>query len=153
MLEIIHLSNRPDFIVHVTKWLWHEWGAPENEDFFKDLVEKGLNKKDIPQFFIALLDAKLVGTVALLRNDLKSRQDLYPWLACLFVDVDYRSKGIGIMLQNFAIKQTKSLGYDNLYLFTDLEDYYEKSGWEFIGTGCTYSGEYVRLYKMELHNT
>jgi len=38
-----------------------------------------------------MLDGERVaGCCALLTNDLISRQDLWPWLACLYVEPDYR---------------------------------------------------------------
>ena len=79
-----------------------------------------------------------------------SRQDLFPWLSGLYVVPEYRGQGIGAQLQNHLADYAKSLGYKELYLYTDIENYYEKNGWEHIDNGITYSGEYDRIYMLTL---
>ncbi|WP_423055741.1 GNAT family N-acetyltransferase [Bacillus atrophaeus] len=84
---------------------------------------------------------------ALLRNDLISRQDLFPWLACLFVVPKLRGNEIGCALLRHALKEAHRKGFENLYLCTDLEGYYEKYGWVYIKNGYIFNGEPAKLYK------
>lgn len=109
-----------------------------------------LNDKDIPQTYIALYKNELVGIVSLWRNDLCARQDLYPWMAGLYVKEVYRKKGIGTFLQNKAIKIAKELGYDKLYLITDHENYYEKTEWVYLEKAPLGNGKMTKIY---VHNT
>jgi N-acetylglutamate synthase-like GNAT family acetyltransferase len=102
---------------------------------------------EIPRFYVAVEDEKIIGTYALIRNDLNSRQDLHPWLACLYVDPAYRGKAIGSKLLEHAISETARKGYPRLYLTTDLEGYYEKYGWSHVSVAYGLSGGSVKVYE------
>lgn len=147
MLDIIDLNHRKDLIEIVAHWTWQEWGTENNYLFFKDLVQYSLNENSISQTFVALLDGEPVGTVSLIKNDLKSRQDLSPWLASLYIVEEFRHLGLGLKLQNFVIDRAELLGYKELYLFTKLFGYYEKNEWIFFDEGHSYFGDKVRIYK------
>lgn len=88
--------------------------------------------------------------MSLIKNDLKSRQDLSPWLASLYIIEEYRNGGLGKHLQNFVIERAKLLGYNELYLSTTHKGYYEKTQWEYKDEGHSYTGGKVRIYKKDL---
>ncbi|TCJ81938.1 UNVERIFIED_ORG: acetyltransferase (GNAT) family protein [Bacillus cereus] len=102
---------------------------------------------DIPSFYIAKVDDKIIGTYALIRNDLNSRQELSPWLACLFVDEKFRGNSIGEKLLNHGLLEAAKRGYHFLYLTSDLNGYYEKYGWDKIGVAYGPSGGCIPLFK------
>lgn len=152
MVKIDHLSNHKEHIDTISKWLCKEWETHDNIEFFKSILNHSLIKTSLPQTFIALNDGKPVGTIALWRCDMVSRQDLFPWLSAFYVIPNYRNKGIGKRLQSYLLSYTKDLGYKEIYLYTDLENYYEKTGWEYIDRGITYSGEYNKIYKKSIND-
>lgn len=100
--------------------------------------------------YIAKYKNKVVGVVSIWLNDLTARQDLFPWMATLFVKKEYRNMGIGKMLQSKCIEETKKMNYDNLYLITDHINYYEKTGWKFIEIAPLGDGRYERIYRYNL---
>ena len=65
--------------------------------------------------FIAKCNNEAIGVVSLWVNDLKARQDLFPWMATLYVKEDYRNKGVGKKLQEISIEYAKQKNYSNLY--------------------------------------
>ena len=69
--------------------------------------------------FIAKYNNEVIGVVSLWVNDLKSRQDLFPWMATLYVKKDYRNKGVGKMLQQISIEYARQKNYNYLYLITE----------------------------------
>jgi len=151
-IKIVNLADEQEFLPEVSEWIWKEW-ARKNGAKLEDVIYRSkhsIKKDDIPQMFIAKLENEVVGVVSLWRNDLTSRQDLYPWLAGMIVKQEYRNKGIGKMLQQKCIDEAKRLGYNNLYLITELENYYEKMGWSFIENAPMNSGEYVKIYQYKL---
>jgi N-acetylglutamate synthase-like GNAT family acetyltransferase len=76
-------------------------GNESNFDFYKDCIENSLSDdKSLPKFYIMLDNDEIIGSYALLTNDIISRQDLMPWFACLFVDGNYRSQGLAEELMN-----------------------------------------------------
>ncbi|WP_442600694.1 GNAT family N-acetyltransferase [Paenibacillus sp. KN14-4R] len=151
MMNIIELKEKPELLMDAVSYFWKNWGSDSNYNFYRDCIEKSCQtESDIPRFYIALEDGNIVGSYALLRSDLNSRQDLHPWFACLYVRPEYRKNGLGTRLQNHAIKEAKDKGYKSLYLCTDLADYYEKNGWEYVGTGYSISDEETKIYEYQI---
>jgi GNAT superfamily N-acetyltransferase len=141
-------SECPEFQETIAKWLWSFWGNPRNYGFYRSLVAHS-KTDDLPMIYVAFVDGKPAGTAGLLRADLFSRQDLFPWMADLYVHPEYRSRGIGSALQDMIIAKAKELGYRAIYLYTPLVGYYEKKGWEYLGDEMERDGEIVRIYKKE----
>lgn len=83
----------------------------------------------------------------MLTNDLISRQDLYPWFACLFVQPEHRNKGIAEKLLNHGVSETQQKGFDSLYLSTDLENFYERKGWTYFTNGFNIVDNEVKIYR------
>lgn len=106
-----------------------------------------MSKTDITQTFVATYQKQFLGTVALWRNDLCARQDLYPWMARLYVKEEYRHHGIVTMLQNKAMDIAKHLGYSKIYLITDHDYLYEKNSWKFIEMAPLGDGRMTKLYE------
>ncbi|MGG5255138.1 GNAT family N-acetyltransferase, partial [Neobacillus sp. SM06] len=76
-MEIVKLNDRPDLFDEAVDFFWLEWGNPENFRFYYDcMLNSCSTESDLPRFYIALFENKIVGSYALLRNDLISRQDL-----------------------------------------------------------------------------
>lgn len=149
-MEIKLLSECREYQTQIVDWLWKEWGNEKNYERYKMIIEHSMDPDNLPQTFVAVEDGKAVATIGLWRCDLMSRQDLFPWLASLYVDPEYRSRGIGKKLQDFIIRYCKEKNYETVYLYTDLVDYYEKTGWQIIGKGLTEDMESVNIYQHRL---
>ncbi|WP_430109517.1 GNAT family N-acetyltransferase [Paenibacillus sp. B1-33] len=150
MLQIINLSERMDLLEQVSQWLWKQWASEKPYEAIKYAVEHHVYVDRVPMTFVALLCGQPVGTVSLWMNDLKCRQDLYPWMASLYVTEAARGQGVGAELQNHAIKEAKRLGFDNLFLITDFIGFYEKQGWVFEELAPLLDGGYKRIYRKDL---
>ncbi|SHH81862.1 GNAT family N-acetyltransferase [Clostridium intestinale] len=150
MLIIEHLVDHEECLDTVIDWLWKEFGNEDNYAFWESIVKNSLKKNLLPLTFIALMDNKPVGTVGLWRSDLLSRQDLCPWLSALFVKEEYRSKNIGQELQLFLIDYCRKKGYEEIFLYTDSNNYYEKTGWQYLDDGIEYSGGSIKIYNKKL---
>ncbi|WP_342599384.1 GNAT family N-acetyltransferase [Psychrobacillus sp. FSL H8-0483] len=129
-MEITNIQHRPELFDDALKVFWGQWGNENNYKFYEDCMKySGKTGDSVPSFYIALENEQIIATYAILRNDINSRQDLFPWLACLYVDPSYREKSIGEKLLEHGLQITKQLGYEKLYLASDLNGYYEKYGW------------------------
>lgn len=151
-IEIVNLIEKQEYLEEVSEWIWKEWsyghGATLEDIIYRS--KHSLNQDKIPSMYIAIYKEKVVGVVSLWRNNLTSRQDLYPWMATLYVKEGYREKGIGRKLQKHCVDIVRNLGYENLYLITHHENYYEKYGWSFLEVAPLNNGERVRIYKYQL---
>lgn len=151
-VKIVNLKDEDKYLEQVSKWMWKEWSEKHGAKL-EDVIYRSrhsLNNEGIPQMFIAKYKDEIIGVVSLWRNDLISRQDLFPWLSTLFVKEEYRNKGIGRKLQQKCIDEVKKMQYKYLYLITDYENYYEKMGWEFMELAPSLDGRYKRIYRHKL---
>lgn len=151
-VEIVNLLDDKKYLEEVSEWIWKEWsekkGAKKEDVLYRSKHSLGYNQ--VPQMYIAKYNEEVIGVVSIWRNDLTARQDLYPWMATLIIKPEYRNKGVGKKLQEKCIEECRRLKYDNLYLITELENYYEKTGWEFLEIAPEGDGSYVRVYKYKL---
>ena len=146
-MQIFELSQRPDFLETAVQYFWKCWGSESNLTFYRDCIEHSLStKNELPKFYIVPEDNKIIASYALLTNDIISRQDLMPWFACLFVNESHRNRGIAEKLLNHACGETKKKGYDELYLSSDLVNFYERKGWSLFGTGYNVFGDGIKIY-------
>lgn len=147
MYRIYQLRDKPEYFEDAVRLFWNVWGTEQNYKFYEDCLLHSMNvRSDLPRFYIAIQQEAIIGTYALLRNDLISRQDLFPWLACLYVVPERRGQMIGAKLLRHALGEANRKGYDNLYLCTDLEGYYEKLGWSRLANGYGVTGDLTSIY-------
>jgi len=138
------------YITQITEWLWEEWGQPNNYNFWRSWIKSSLLSDNVPQTFAAIEDKNIVGTVSLWRCDLQSRQDISPWLGGLYVSKSYRNRGIGSALQEHAFKVAHNLNYKEIYMFTELNNYFERFGWQYVEDIPNENGNMVKLYRRDL---
>lgn len=145
-LTIVPLSKALAHREQITDWLYTAFGAANSRDFFASILQSSLSGCDLPLTFVALDGDRAVGTVGLWRCDLISRQDLFPWLAALYIDESYRGRGLSGQLQQHVMAESRQRGYRDLYLYSACADYYERFGWRYIGDALDYPDTQVRLY-------
>lgn len=152
-IKIINLKSVPEHVEEVSYWLWEEWGeaAGYSLDELVYRTQHCMQEEGVPQTLVALHEGQPAGVVSLWMNDLKTRQDLYPWMATLYVKPEYRNLKIGQALQLASIEAARnSTGFPYLYLITELDGYYEKTGWEFTETVPTGTGSTEKVYRYDL---
>ncbi|HBM2912582.1 TPA: GNAT family N-acetyltransferase [Klebsiella michiganensis] len=149
---IIHpLYAAPQHASCVTEWLWRAFGADAlPRAFFASIVEHSQTPGALPITFVAVEGERLLGTVGLWRCDLISRQDLYPWMAALYVEPEARGQGLAGKLQQHVIGYARAQGYTELFLYSACRDFYERFGWQYIGEGLDYPASAVSLYRYDL---
>jgi GNAT superfamily N-acetyltransferase len=149
-MEIVKLQDRNSQFEKAIQVFWRQWGNEKNYKFYEDaMIHSCTTSSDIPRFYVAIEKGHIIGTYALLRNDLNSRQDLCPWLACLYVEEEHRGREIGSKLLQHGLKEAAKKGYEKLFLSTDLENYYEKYGWRNCGVVYGVSGGHIKLYEKD----
>ena len=135
----------------MTEWLWRAFGADAlPRAFFASIVEHSQTPGALPITFVAVEGERLLGTVGLWRCDLISRQDLYPWMAALYVAPEARGQGLAGKLQQHVIGYARAQGYTELFLYSACRDFYERFGWQYIGEGLDYPASAVSLYRYDL---
>ncbi|NUL38251.1 GNAT family N-acetyltransferase [Kosakonia sacchari] len=146
-MKIIPLYDAPHFAEQVVDWLWREFGDSLPRDFFASIIAHSQRPGQLPLTYVMVDDDALLGTVGLWRCDLISRQDLFPWLAALYVKESARGQGLAGQLQRHVIEQAKTMGFQELHLYSACRDFYERFGWRYIGDGLDYPDKTVHLYR------
>lgn len=129
MLKVYNIKDKIEYLREVVILEYNEW-AKNPQEFFEDRIEKvknNLNKNDFCKL-ILLDDNKLIGFISLFPNDGDERRDLSPWYATMYVKKEYRNKGYSKILNKEILREAQKRGYKRIYLKTDLNNYYEKFG-------------------------
>ena len=149
-MRVIPLYDAPQHAEQVTEWLWREFGDSLPRAFFASIIEHSQTPGKLPLTFVLVDGEALLGTVGLWRCDLISRQDLFPWLAALYVAQSARGQGLARRLQQHVIDTAREMGFAELHLYSACRDFYERFGWKYIGDGLDYPDTTVHLYRFTL---
>jgi len=152
MVEIVNVREYPGGLDKAIDYIHGMWGSEKNYPYYRDAIyHSSLTGKHLPMFFLLLKNNEIIGCSALITNDFISRHDLYPWIACLFVDAKERGQEYGNLLMEHAGKEAKNMGFSIVYLTTDHDGYYEKYGWQRLEDGVDlFSCKPTRIYAKQL---
>lgn len=158
MAVIKPLRDFPAYAPILAYWSYRQWYRKRDIGF--DHVIQSYQKRAsdnlLPISWVAIEEDMPVGMVTLKENDLWSRKDINPWLASLYVEPDFRRRGIGEQLVNAVIARARKLGLAKLHLFLDnaelttLERYYSKRGWIFFEEALDNDGNETKIFLMTL---
>ena len=130
------LADEPEEISLVASWIHREWSERtgiSSVEPFRQAVSKCTDPSRIPFAVVACLADRVVGTAALVEQDMKERSDLSPWLARVYVEAPARGQGVGSALCRDVLARAMGMGVSRLYLFTpDQQHFYSRMGWEVI---------------------
>lgn len=93
-----------------------------------------------------LSNDRLIEFISVFPNDCDECINLTPWYATMYVKKEYRGKGYSKILNNAILEESRKRNYKEIFLKTNLKNYYEKFGNRFIKKLS--NGE--KLYKFEL---
>ncbi|QHH97818.1 GNAT family N-acetyltransferase [Acinetobacter dispersus] len=145
-MKIIKLANHPELREQAAIWFSDKWEIPV--EAYRDSIQSSIEQPEgIPQWYVIIDDTQqIIAGTGVIDNDFHERKDLSPNLCALFVDEAYRKRNIAKQLLDFARVEMKSLGFEKLYLVTDLDDFYEKCGWTFLTRVKEDEGELIKMY-------
>ena len=135
-MNIINIKNNDKFLTEYIKLCCLEWGSAKNEKQLEEYLEDKKKKIQTEDKVLSILglikDDNLLGFISLFKHDGAERRDLTPWYATMYIKKEYRGKGYSKILNNAILKEADKLGYKKLYLKTNLINYYEKFGAQYI---------------------
>ncbi len=155
-LSIKKLINIDDELLNkITTWMYNWWGKRDGYSFeaTKCFMKHSMQDVRLPQTYGLFLNDNIIGMYQYALEDLSVRPDIYPWLANVYIDEEYRNMGYGRKLLETVKDTSKNLkNFNEIYLYTRHVNLYEKSGFEFVCDIDTYKKEnrIQKLYKMNL---
>ncbi|QOC22585.1 GNAT family N-acetyltransferase [Wenzhouxiangella sp. AB-CW3] len=152
-VNIINLADQIHHVEELSRLHHSEWGhlSPHVDLATRTTrLTEASGRSEIPTVFVAVDGSFLIGSVALVDNDMKNRPELSPWLAAVYVKPECRRSGIASMLISYAEEVAISLCVETLYLFTESqEEFYTRKGWKLIER-ADYFGFPVSVMKKRL---
>ena len=151
MLKVYNLLDKLEYLEEVVNLEYEEW-ANNKEDNKNDRINQKIrnikNNLSNNNFckLILLKDNALIGFISIFPNDSDECTNLTPWYATMYVKKEYRGNGYSIILNNEVLEESRKRNYKEIFLKTNLNNYYEKFGAKFVK--ILNSGE--KLYKFEL---
>src|SRR6266498_3220086 len=88
-VQIKYLIDHPEYIPQLAEWLFKQWGSTLGERTPEDRIKKlktHMNRDKLPIAWVAHANGQLLGTVGLRVHVFEGREDLTPWLGCVFDD-------------------------------------------------------------------
>lgn len=132
-MEIKYLADCIEWATTLAEWHFQEWHKFLPEWSRDEALEELLTHKQrrsIPTTLIAVENSKMIGSVSLVLVDNEELTNLSPWLASLFVALQWRGKGIARKLVERAVEEASEIGISRLYVYTPHhEAFYLHLGW------------------------
>lgn len=147
--RIWRVADHPEMAEEAAAWFSAKWGIPEDA-YLESMRESARAGSAVPQWYIVRANNEVASPIiagcGIIENDFHDRPDLAPNLCALYVEEEYRHRGLARHLLDHARAETATMGYNRLYLVTDLVGFYEKCGWEYLGDAHEPEGGTIRLY-------
>ena len=143
-LTFVTLRDKPEWKEKAAAWFHSKWGVPEEAylacmaDYLSGASEYG--------WYLCADGDDIVGGLGVIENDFHERKDLTPNVCAVYVDGEYRNRGIAGHLLQHACDDMAATGVDTLYLLTDHTGFYERYGWRFLCMVPGSDGEPSRMY-------
>ncbi|HAT4985767.1 TPA: GNAT family N-acetyltransferase [Serratia marcescens] len=150
-MDMISVRHTPELAPRAIAYFQRRWATAETLIMYEDAINRSLGAANpLPQWYLLMENDRILGCAGLITNDFISRGELYPWLCALYVEEAQRGQGCGAKLIEHVAAETRRLGFPQLHLCTDLEGYYERSGFVYNGLGYHPWGEASRVYSRAL---
>ncbi len=152
-MKIDFLGNHQNLLPELAKLHFSEWKHLSSNKTLDDRILKlreMAQASDVPFVVVAIDNNQLIGSAALVNEDMKTRKDLSPWLASVFVKPEFRKNGIGTKLVRHIEDEATRLGIKKLFLFTEhARNLYSKLGWYDLEE-CEYEGVNVAIMSKQI---
>ena len=125
-------STDEQLMEHIADWYLNEWAIPRDRTISRlanhpndDVLFQLILKED----GVPVATGGLYNNVGLLQKH-QIYQKLKPWVALLYTDMGYRSKGFGTKLLDEIQNMAREIIIPKLYLYTfTAEAFYVRNGW------------------------
>jgi len=125
-VQITQLDEDSPHIDAVVEWITTEWP----EEYSKEVRQMLLDDSNCPPTLIAVAGDAPVAVLAFKCHPPAGSDKNELWINVLFVISDWRSRGIGSHLVHESTARAALHGQQQLFVFTDLPQFYERLGWQ-----------------------
>jgi len=149
-MKIVSVREMPEICDRAIAYFQEKWASEDSRMVYEDCIRASVSSPSpLPEWYLLLDEEKIIGCAGLITNDFISRMDLMPWLCALYIEEAYRGHAYGSLLIDRIRSDAGKKGFDKLYLCSDHVGYYEKYGFERIGTGYHPWGETSGVFESD----
>ena len=143
---ILPLRDAPELLARAAAWFSSKWSVPV-EAYQESMRRSIRHPAAVPQWYL-ILDGNrsITAGCGMIENDFHKRPDLTPNVCAVYVEPDYRGRGLARALLDYVRLDASRLGLDTLYLLTDHTAFYERCGWSFLCMAEDDEGGHGRMY-------
>ena len=135
--QMIDLRLHPDRIPEAAAWFCRKWQVPE-QAYLESMEESLAPGAVIPRWYTLCDGGKIIAGIGVIENDFHDRKDLTPNVCAVYVEPEYRNRGLAGQMLGRVCEEMHQAGVDTLYLLTDHDAFYERYSWEFY---CMVQGD------------
>lgn len=99
---------------------------------------------------VALHENDIAGYCTVAKSDCIPNVPYTPYIGYMFVDEKYRGQRLSQKLISYAMSYLKTLGFHQVFLVSDLENFYEKYGFKVIDKKVAPWGKLEKIFMHEL---
>ena len=123
--KILKIREHPELPGRAAAWFHQKWGIPE-EAYRESMADCLKASGPVPQWYVVMDGDAIVAGLGVIENDFHDRKDLTPNVCAVYVEEDYRCRGIAGEMLHFVCADFAAMGTDTLYLLTDHDSFYER---------------------------
>ena len=141
----IPVRDWPEAQDEITAWFHEKAGVPPEvcRQSIRDCLG---NETGLPQWYVVARGNRIVAGCGVIANASPAREELTPELCAVYVEEEFRNRGIAGFLLQYVCKDMAGLGFETLYLLSDIIGFFERYGWEYVCTVRGDDGEASRVY-------
>lgn len=151
-MQIIRIDEMPALKDRAATWFSEKWKGHEEE--YRSSIRQSVNKNiALPKWYIMLEEGQIIAGAGVISSDPPMQKEQRPTICAVYVEEEYRRKGIAGALLEYICVDMMFRGVNALYLTTELDTFYERYGWQFMAELADNDGKPVRVYKRQLNIT
>lgn len=130
--EITDLHVHRELINDAASWFHEKWNIPASA-YLESMGS--MSDSPVPRWYIVLDEDKknkIIAGLGVIENDFHNRTDLTPNVCAVYVEEEYRNRGIAGKLLGHVCDEMAKNGISTLYLVTDHTAFYERYGWKYL---------------------
>jgi len=115
-MDIHYLADYPHHTEQIAQWNLDEWPSIYDGSLEKAVAYHAatVTRGGVPTCLVATENNILLGVVCILMDDLENRPDLNPWLGALYVNPEFRGRGIARKLVEACMNEARKAQLDIL---------------------------------------
>lgn len=147
--KIVNIKDCVSLKDKAASWFSSKWDISK-ESYLESFEESISSKDGVPNWYIILNDESIIGGIGVIENDFHERKDLSPNVCALYVEEEFRNKGLAGKLLIHVLSELKGKNYKKAYLITDHTSFYERYGWEYLCNVICDDKSSARMYFYDL---